>query len=205
MGRATAGSGERAARAPGRWRGSGQLWRDHGPVHGGRRAHGAAGPGLLPADRQLSGEDLRRRQDPGRLLQARGAAGREGDPDLAADRPADPAAVPERLQERDPGHLHRAGARSAERSRHRRDDRRERRADHLGHSVPGPDRRRPGRLQGRRVPAQSDLSGAARQRARPRGRRHARCGHDGRVRRPRSCPRRPCSRRSCSARSSSSR
>ena len=181
LGRATAGSGERPARPSGRWRGSGQLWRDHRPVHRGRRAHGAAGPGLLPADRQLSGEDIRRRQDPRRLLQARGPAGREGDPDLAADRPADPAAVPGRLQERDPGHLHRAGARSAERSRHRRDDRRERRADDLGHSVPGPDRRRPGRLQGRRVPAQSDPSGAARQRARPGGRRHARRGHDGRV------------------------
>ena len=33
-----------------------------------------ARPGLLPADRPLPGKDLRRRQDPGRLLQARGAA-----------------------------------------------------------------------------------------------------------------------------------
>ena len=30
-----------------------------------------AGPGFLPADRELPGEGLRRRQDPGRLLQAR--------------------------------------------------------------------------------------------------------------------------------------
>ena len=30
-----------------------------------------AGPGLLPPDRQLPGKVLRRRQDPGRLLQAR--------------------------------------------------------------------------------------------------------------------------------------
>ena len=36
---------------------------------------------------------LRRRQDPGRLLQARGAPDREGNADLAPDRPADPPAV----------------------------------------------------------------------------------------------------------------
>ena len=32
------------------------------------------GPGFLPADRQLPGEGVRRRQDPRRLLQARGPA-----------------------------------------------------------------------------------------------------------------------------------
>ena len=151
-------------------------------MHRGRGAPGQAGAGLLPAHRQLPGEGVRRRQDPGRLLQARGPAGREGDPDLAPDRPADPAAVPRRLQERDPGHLHGAGARSGERSRHRRDGRCERRADDLGDSVPRADRRRPGRLSGRRVSAQPDLAGPRRQRARSGGRRHARRGDDGRVR-----------------------
>ena len=52
-----------------------------------------AGPGFLPADRQLPGKDLRRRQDPRRLLQARGPAVGKGDADLAPDRPADPAAL----------------------------------------------------------------------------------------------------------------
>ena len=36
--------------------------------------HHQAGPGFLPADRELPGKGLRRRQDPGRLLQARGPA-----------------------------------------------------------------------------------------------------------------------------------
>ncbi len=49
----------------------------------------------------------------------------------------------------------------------------ERRADDLGHPVPRADRRRPRRLQGRRVPAQPDRARPRRQRARPRGRRHA--------------------------------
>ena len=35
-----------------------------------------AGAGFLPADRQLPGKELRRRQDPRRVLQARGAAER---------------------------------------------------------------------------------------------------------------------------------
>ncbi len=51
-------------------------------------------------------------------------------------------------QENDPGH--------------RRDDRRERRAHDFRHPVPRPDRRRPGRLPERRVPAQSDLSSSSR-------------------------------------------
>ena len=62
-----------------------------------------ARPGFLPADRELPGEDLRRRQDPRRLLPARGRALAEGDPDLAPDRPSDPPAVRQGLQERGPG------------------------------------------------------------------------------------------------------
>ena len=35
---------------------------------------GQAGPGFFPADRELPGKGVRRRQDPGGLLQARGSA-----------------------------------------------------------------------------------------------------------------------------------
>ena len=57
------------------------------------RQDGEGRPGLLPADRRLPGKDLRRGQDPRRLLQARRAAVGEGDADLAPHRPPDPAAV----------------------------------------------------------------------------------------------------------------
>ncbi len=43
---------------------------------------------------------------PGGFFQARRPALREGDPDLAPDRPADPAALCQGLQERDPDRLH---------------------------------------------------------------------------------------------------
>ena len=85
-----------------------------------------AGAGFLPADRQLPGKDFRRRQDPGRLLQARRPAVGKGDAGLAPDRPADPAAVRARLPQRNAGRLHRAVARSGKRSRHRRAGRRAR-------------------------------------------------------------------------------
>ena len=102
----------------------------------GRREKRAARHRLLPADRQLPGEDLRRRQDPRRLFQARGPPEREGDADLAPDRPADPAAVRRGLQARDAGGRHRALARHGERSRHRRPGRRLRGADAVGPAVP---------------------------------------------------------------------
>ena len=41
---------------------------------------------------------------PGRLFQARRPPDREGDADLAPDRPPDPPAVRRRLPQRDPGH-----------------------------------------------------------------------------------------------------
>ncbi len=43
-----------------------------------------AGPGFLPADRELPGKGLRRRQDPRRVLQARGPAERGRGAGLAA-------------------------------------------------------------------------------------------------------------------------
>ena len=52
----------------------------------------------------------------------------------------------------------------------------------VGHAVPGPDRRREGRLQGRPVPAEPDRHAAEGLAARPGRRRHRRRGADGRVR-----------------------
>ena len=98
---------------------------------------------FLPADRQLPGEDLRRRQDSRRLFQARRPPEREGDADLAPHRPADPAAVRRGLQARDAGGRHRAVARHGERSRHRRHGRRVGGADAFGPAVPRPHRRAP--------------------------------------------------------------
>ena len=147
-----------------------------------------ARPGLLPADRALPGEDLRRGQDPGRLLQARGAPVREGGADLPADRPADPAALRRGLQERGPGHRHRALLRHGERPRHRRHDRRLGRADALRRALHGPDRRGARRLRRRRLraePGRRRHGEAARQpraAARPHRRRHQGRGDDGRVR-----------------------
>ena len=62
------------------------------------------GPRLLPSDGRLSREDLRRRQVPRRLHQARRPAHHQGNPDLPPDRPAHPPALPGRLSQRSPGH-----------------------------------------------------------------------------------------------------
>ena len=103
---------------------------------------------------QLPGKDLRRRQNSGRLLQARGAALGKGNLDLAAHRPAHPAALRRRLPRRDPGHLHRPLPRSRERSRHRRLDRRLGGADLIGDALPRSGGGGQGRLHRRRVRAQ---------------------------------------------------
>ena len=105
VGRPQAHPRDRPHRAPGRRRRARHLWRHHGAVHRGRRQVAEAGHRFLPAHRQLPGEDLRRRQDPRRLLQARRPPDREGGADLAPDRPADPPAVPPGLPPRDAGHL----------------------------------------------------------------------------------------------------
>ena len=115
-----------------------------------------ARPGLLPADRRLPGEDLRRGQDPRRLLQARRPSVGEGDPDLAPDRPSAAAALPGRLLQRRADRRDRDVGRSGNRSRHSGDDRRLRGGRALRHSVRGPDRRRARRLRRRPVRAQPD-------------------------------------------------
>ena len=136
---------------------------------------------LPAADRQLPGKILRRRPHSRRLFQARRPSDREGDADLAADRPADPAAVRRRLALRYAGHHHHAVARSRKRSGHRGDGRGLRRADAFGRAVHGPDRRRPRRLHQQRVRAQSADRRDGRERARSRRRRHAGRGADGRI------------------------
>ena len=80
--------------------------RHDGPRHGAGPAGAARGRRLLPAHGRRRGADVRRREDPGRLLQARGTPDREGDPDRAHDRPPDPAALAEGLPKRGAGHLH---------------------------------------------------------------------------------------------------
>ena len=170
-------------RPSGRRRRARDLRRNRRAVHRGRAEDAEAGHRFLPAHRQLPGKDLRRRQDPRRLLQARRPADREGDADLAPDRPADPPAVPRGLPQRDAGHLHRAEPRPRERSRHRRDDRRLGRADHLRHPVHGPDRRaRASATSTASTCSIRPLDAAAERDARPRRRRHRRRRADGRIR-----------------------
>ncbi len=140
----------------GRRRRSRDPRRNRRPLRGHRRQVRQARPGLLPADRPLPGKILGRRAHPGRLLQARARRDRKGNADQPPDRPPDPPAVPGRLLQRGP--RDRAGPvlRRRERARHRGDDRRLGRADHLRRSLHGPDRRRPRRLQGRRIYPQPD-------------------------------------------------
>ncbi len=171
----------RQDRASGRRRGARDLWRDDRAVHRGRDEDRQARSGFLSADRQLPGKDLRRRQDPRRLFQARRPPVGKGDAGLAADRPAAPAAVRARLPQRDANRLHGAEPRPRKRSRHRRADRRLGGADDLRHPVSRADRRRARRLCRRRLCAEPDLRRAAALAARPRRRRHRRWRADGRI------------------------
>ena len=103
-------------------------------------------PGLLSADRRLPGKDLRGRQDPGRILQARRAPVGKGNADVASHRPADPSAVPRGLLQRSAGDRDGDVGGPGSRSRHRRDDRRVGGAGDLRPAVQRPDRRRARRL-----------------------------------------------------------
>ena len=134
--------------------------------------HAARGRGFLPAHRELPGTLLRRRQDPGRLFQARARADRARDPDLAPDRPPHPSAVRRRLSQRDAGRGAGALPRPGERSRCRGDGRGVRRADHFRPALHGPDRRGARRLHRRRIQAQPADRRDAEFQARTRRRRH---------------------------------
>ena len=141
---------------------------------------------LPPADGGRRGAHVRRGQDPRQLLQARGQGGREGHAHRAHDRPAAAPALPQGLEARDAAGLDPDVDRPRAPLRHPRDERRQRRADGVGHPVPGARRRgahRPGR--GGQLRRQPRRGVAAREPARP-GRRRHRGGHpDGRGRRQR--------------------
>ena len=100
---------------------------------------------LLPAHRGRRGAHVRRREDPRRLLPARGSAVRDGDPYRPPDRPAAPPTFKRRLQRRSPGGHHRAVGRHGQPVRH-----------------PGHQRRGPRRLTGRPAVRRADRRGAAR-------------------------------------------
>ncbi len=181
MGEAPPKARDRPHRPSGRWRRARDLWRDQRSCHRRCRQGRAGRHRLLPADRELPGKDLRRRQDPGGLFQARGAPHREGNIDLTPDRPADPAAVRLGLQERDASDRHRALPRHGERPRYRGDGGGLGRAYPFRGPLPRADRGGPRRLYRRPVCAQSDDRRNARERTRSGGGRHRRCGADGRI------------------------
>ena len=133
--------------------------RDREPLRAPPRAR------LLPAHRRLRGADVRRRQDPGRLHQARGPRLRGGDARGAPHGPPDPPAVPRGLQGRRPDRHHRPLDGPRERPGHPRHDRRVRRADDQRDPVPGPGRRRARRLHRRRVRPQPDVPASSRTRS----------------------------------------
>ena len=137
---------------------------------------------LLPALGALPGEKLRGGQDPGRILQARGASVGEGNPHLPPDRSAHSAAVCEGIPQRDAGHLHGAEPRSGERSGYRGPDRLFGRADPFGRSLPRSGRRLQGRLHQWPIRAESATRRDRIERSRPGRRRHAGWRADGRIR-----------------------
>ena len=134
----------------GRWCGRGARWRHRGAGDGVRAEGAESRHRFHAAHGRLPGGQLRRRQDPRRLLQARGPAEREGSPDLAHDRPPAAAALPRGLRLRDAGDRAPALGRPGERLRHAGDHRRVGRALHLRHPVRRAGRRRARRLLGRR-------------------------------------------------------
>ena len=182
VGWAAARPGERQDRSTGGRRRARDAGRNQGPVHRRLREDAEGRSRLLPAVGPLPGKELRRRQDPRRLLQARGASVGEGDPHLAPDRPADPAAVRQGLPQRDADHLHRAEPRPGERSGHRGADRLVGGADAVGRAVPRSGRRLPRRLHQRRIRAEPAARRDGVERSRPGRRRHPRRRADGRIR-----------------------
>jgi small subunit ribosomal protein S15 len=115
-------------------------------------------PRLLPAHRRLRGEDVRRGQDPRRLLQARGPPERGRDPHLPPRRPPDAPDVRRRAAQRDPDPHHRAVGRPGAHPRRPRDQRRVDGDDAGRHPVRRP-RRRPAHGDGprRQLEAVPDL------------------------------------------------
>ncbi len=122
-----------------------EVRRDDDSRHGAGPPGGPRGRRLLPADDRRGREDVRRRQDPRRLFQARGPRDRARHPDRAHDRPPDPAALAEGLPQRGAGHLHDAVGRHGHAARHPVHQRRVGGAAHLAAAVLRAGRRRPHR------------------------------------------------------------
>ena len=173
----------RQARQAGGRLGHRPLRRFGGPRHGLPLGQPPRRHRLPPADRRLPRIHLRLGPHPGRLLQARRQAGREGSADEPLHRPPDAAAVPGRLALRDADHRARAVRRPGERHRRAGDHRRVRRARPLGHPVPEDDRGRPHGPRRRPVRRQPDLPAAQREQARPHRRRQQGRPGDGGSRR----------------------
>ena len=131
------------ARQAGRRRSRRPLGRHRRPRHGAGPDGGARRRGLLPAHRRCRRAHVRRREDPGRLLQARRPPDRAGDPDRAHDRPPRPAALAEGLPQRGAVRRDRLLGRPGHRARHPVHQRGLGGADHLAAAVPRPDRGRP--------------------------------------------------------------
>ena len=146
---------DRRTGASSRRRGARDDERDGGAGDRGRPEEGDAGPRFLPADGQLSGEDLRGGPHPRRILQARRASHGEGNADLAPDRPADTAAVSGRLHQRRAGGCLGYLGEFRSGSRYRFVARRVGGAGDFRHAVHGSDRRGARRLHRRQVHPQS--------------------------------------------------
>ena len=147
---------DREAREAGGRRCRRQLRRDDGARDGPGPDGAARGRGLLPAHGRRRGAHVRGREDPRRLLQARGTPDRARDPDGPHDRPPDSAALAEGLQERDAGDLHGAQRRPGHRARHPVHQRCLRGADDLAAAVRRAGGRRPDRDRRRRARRQPD-------------------------------------------------
>ena len=182
MGSAHRHARDRRDRPSSQRRGHRQRRRHDDSRNGGRREERQAGAGFLSADRRLHRENLRRRQDPRQLLQARRPSERARNADLAADRPAVASAVSRRLLQRGPGRHPRSVAEPRNRRRHPGADRCQRGDGHFRPAVQRPDRRGARGLHQRRVRAEPDQGAARRVADGPRRRRHASRGADGRVR-----------------------
>ena len=131
---------------------SGSTWIQYGEtvvLSPRSRAAGSDREGLLPPQRRVPREDLCCGAHSRRLLQAGGKADGEGDPLEPPHRPPASSALPGRLPQRDPDHVHGPLLGPAERLRHPRRDRRLGGPHGLRHPVSRAGLGRPGRGGGR--------------------------------------------------------
>ena len=156
------------------------AWLRHRPPG---RHHGPRGrvlrrpPGrhrLLPPDRGLPRARVRRRQDPRRLVQARGPAHHQGNPHHPPHRPPPAAPLRRGLQRRHHDHRPGASATTASTTRHPRHGGRLRGPHHQRDPLREPRGRRPRGPRQRPARGEPHRRAAHRQRHRPAGGRHRR-------------------------------